>query len=497
MRILLVYPKCPDNFWSFRHILGIMAKKSGFPPLGLLTVAAMLPMEWEKRLIDMNVSSLKDKDLLWADYVFVSAMVVQKASAEEVISRAKGAGAKVVAGGPLFTMAHEEFKEVDHLVLNEAESTLPLFLRDMANGQAKHVYTSTEWPDVAKTPLPLWDLLDMRKYAAMSLQYCRGCPFDCEFCDISVLNGHKPRTKNADQFVRELDAIYKRGWRGSVFVVDDNFIGNRRKLKAEVLPAIIEWSKARGYPFLLATEVSVNLADDDELMGLMSRAGFDTVFVGIETPDEKSLAECGKFQNSGRDLVAAVKKIQNHGFQVQGGFIVGFDSDTPSIFQRQIEFIQRSGIVTAMVGLLNAPRGTRLYERLRGENRLLNDPSGSNTDFSINFVPRMDRRVLVTGYRNVLDTIYSPKMFYERVQTFLREYKPNRYRRALFGANDFLTAVRAMMVLGVKERGRRRFWRLLLSTLLRHRRSLREALTVSAYGVHFRKVAALGKNSLA
>jgi radical SAM superfamily enzyme YgiQ (UPF0313 family) len=496
MNILLVYPKYPDTFWGFKHILGIMSKKSGFPPLGLLTVAAMLPKEWNKRLVDMNASILRDDDLSWADYVFVSAMVIQKVSAGEVISRARMAGAKVVAGGPLFTTGHEAFEGVDHFVLNEAEATLPPFLRDLAVGRARHMYTSAEWPDVTKTPVPLWELLDMRQYASMSIQYCRGCPFDCEFCDIATLNGPRPRTKDVNQFVRELDEIYERGWRGSVFVVDDNFIGNKRKLKAEILPAVISWSEARGHPFSLNTEASVNLADDEELMEMMSRAGFDTVFVGIETPDEESLTECGKLQNRGRDLVASVKKMQNYGLQVQGGFIVGFDSDTPSIFERQIEFIRQSGIVTAMVGLLNAPRGTRLYERLEREDRLLKDPSGSNTDFSMNFVPTMDWTTLVAGYRRILDTIYSPKVYYERIGTFLREYVPKQKRGPLFGIGGIRTAVKALFLLGIREKGRRHFWKLFLSTLLRHRQSLREAVVVSTYGVHFRKMVKTSKAGL-
>ncbi|MFQ6094236.1 MAG: B12-binding domain-containing radical SAM protein, partial [bacterium] len=454
MRILLVYPRYPDTFWSFRHILGIISKRAGFPPLGLLTVAAMLPPKWEKRLVDMNVSPLRDEDLRWADYVFVSAMVVQKASAQEVIRRANKVGVKVVAGGPLFTTGYGEFEGVDHFVLNEAEATLPPFLRDLADGCARHIYTSAEWPDVTKTPVPLWQLLDMKKYATMSVQYCRGCPFDCEFCDIAFLNGRRPRTKDADQFIEELEAIYGQGWRGGVFVVDDNFIGNRRKLKAELLPAVIRWSQARGYPFSFNTEASVNLADDEELMELMVRAGFNTVFVGIETPDEESLAECGKVQNRRRDLVACVKKIQNHGLQVQGGFIVGFDSDTPSIFDRQIEFIQRSGIVTAMVGLLNAPRGTRLYERLKREGRLLKDVTGDNTDLSLNFVPKMEWSTLIEGYRRILDTIYSPKLFYERIRTFLREYRPPQRKRPLLRLREVWPLLRALWALGVKEKGR-------------------------------------------
>jgi len=366
LKILLVYPSYPETFWSFSHALRFISKKASFPPLGLLTVAAMLPGEWEKKLVDMNVTSLSDEHIRWADYVFLSAMVVQNESAREVIARCKKLGTRLVAGGPLFTTSYEDFEDVDHFVLGEAEVTLPPFLGDLEKGCARPVYTSDKRPDMSKTPVPLWSLVNMKQYSSMNLQYSRGCPFDCEFCDIIMLNGHRPRTKSKGQVLNELESIYQHGWRGGVFIVDDNFIGNRKKLKAETMPAIIEWSEQRKYPFSLFTEVSINLADDDELMQLMVRAGFDRVFIGIETPNEASLAECNKLPNKGRDMVASVKKIQNYGFEVQGGFIVGFDSDPISIFRSQINFIQKSGIVTAMVGLLNAPRGTRLYQRLRG-----------------------------------------------------------------------------------------------------------------------------------
>ena len=493
MKVLLVYPTYPDTFWSFKHILGLASKRAGFPPLGLVTVAAMLPGDWEKRLIDMNVASLHDEDIRWADYVFISAMVIQRRSSEEVIRRCNELKTKVVAGGPLFTVSYDEFEAVDHFVLNEAEVTLPPFLRDLESGSAKHIYSSMERPDIAATPVPLWELLGMKRYASMSVQYSRGCPFNCEFCDIPFLNGHKPRTKGADQLVEELESLYRPGWRGNVFIVDDNFIGNKRKLKEEVLPALIGWSEARGYPFTFNTEASVNLADDEELMQLMVRAGFRTVFVGIETPDEESLAECGKFQNKGRDLVATVRAIQNQGLQVQGGFIVGFDSDPPSIFERQIEFIQRSGIVTAMVGLLNAPRGSRLYERLKDEGRLLKDPSGDNMDFSTNFMPKMDWGILIDGYKRILDTIYSPRNYYERVRTFLREYRPPQWgRQIVLRPLHLWVALKALWALGFKAEGRKHFWRSLVSTLLKYPRSLPEFFTVALYGLHFRKVAERG-----
>ena len=489
MKILLVYPQYPDTFWSFKHALKIVSKKAAHPPLGLLTVAAMLPGEWEKKLVDMNVTSLTDKDLKWADYVFISAMVVQKNSVKEIISRCKEFNTKIVAGGPLFTTGYKEFDGVDHFVLGEAEITLLPFLEDLEKGCAQHIYTSDERPDITKTPIPLWSLINMNKYVSMNIQYSRGCPYNCEFCDIIILNGHKPRTKDKAQVLAELDALYTQGWRSAVFIVDDNFIGNKKKLKTEILPAIIEWMKGKKYPFSLFTEVSINLADDEELMQLMAEAGFGRVFVGIETPNEESLTECNKFTNKNRDLVASVKKLQNHGFEVQGGFIVGFDSDPLSIFKSQISFIQRSGIVTAMVGLLNAPRGTKLYQRLKEENRLLKDMSGDNTDFSINFIPKMNYETLINGYKHILDTIYSPKQFYERVKIFLKEFKPQKRRGAFqFHSYQLSGFIKSVWSLGIRENGRRYYWKFFISTLLRHPRSFPLSMSLAVYGFHFRKV---------
>ncbi|HWR72873.1 MAG TPA: radical SAM protein, partial [Nitrospirota bacterium] len=379
MNILLVYPQYPTTFWGFKYALRFISKKASLPPLGLLTVSAMLPADWHQRLVDLNVRKLTDADLRWADAVFLSAMVIQRESAQSVIGRCKALGKTVIAGGPLFTAEPEEFPDADHLVLNEAEITLPLFLADLEKGSPRHVYTSTAWADLSRTPVPRFDLLDMRKYASMNIQYSRGCPFDCDFCNITVLYGRAPRTKSAGQVVAELDALDGRGWKGNVFVVDDNFIGNKGKLRNEVLPAIIEWMERKRHPFKLYTEVSINLADDAELMALMARAGFDQVFVGIESPNEESLAECSKLQNRNRDLIASVRRIQRAGLEVQAGFIVGFDKDPAAIFDRLIAFIQESGIVTAMVGLLQAPVGTRLYARLAGEKRLLGPMTEDHT----------------------------------------------------------------------------------------------------------------------
>ena len=489
MKILLVYPEFPDTFWSFKHALKFIQKKAGAPPLGLLTVAAMLPSEWEKRLADLNVTNLTDEDLEWADYVFVSAMVVQRESARAVIDRCKTVGVKVVAGGPLFTMEHGQFPDVDHFVLNEAEETLAPFLRDLEQGQARRVYASAEFPDIHQTPVPLWQLANLKHYDTISIQFSRGCPFNCDFCNVTALLGHRPRTKTAAQIIAELDSLYALGWRKSIFFVDDNFIGNKKQIKSEVLPALIEWRKGKtGMPF--STEASINLADDPVLLKLMVLAGFDTVFVGIETPNEDSLAECGKNQNKGRDLVESVKQLQRAGLQVQGGFIVGFDSDSPSIFQQQIDFIQKSGIVTAMVGLLQAPLGTRLYERMQKEGRLVNEFSGDNVDGSTNIIPRMGLEPLREGYRRILNQIYAPKFYYERVLTFLREYQPSRIRFHL-EPQYFLALWRSIYQLGIRGVERVQYWRLFFWTLFRRPRLFPLAITFAIYGFHFRRVAEL------
>jgi len=488
MKILLVYPKYIDTFWSFKDALKFISKKATHPPLGLLTVAAMLPKEWEKKVVDMNVNPLRDKDLQWADYVFISAMSIQKESVKEVISKCKKIGVKTVAGGPLFTTGYEDFEDVDHFVLNEAEITLPTFLTDLKNGCAQRMYTSEEFPDIQKTPIPLWELINMKKYATMSIQYSRGCPFNCEFCNITALFGHKVRTKSTAQIIRELESIYSQGWRGDVFFVDDNFIGRKRTLKKETLPAIIEWMGKNSYPYFFNTEASIDLSDDEELMQLMVRAGFNSVFVGIETTNEESLAECNKVQNENRDLLASVKKIQKFGLQVQGGFIVGFDNDPPSIFEKLSEFIQESGIVTAMVGLLNAPRNTRLYQRLVKEGRLLKDVSGDNTDFSINFTPAMDYETLMEGYKRIIRRIYSPEPYFKRVREFLRNYKPLGEKKFHFRFTYIKAFFKSILFLGILGRERFYYWKLFFWSLFRRPRIFHLAITFSIYGFHFRKV---------
>jgi len=488
MNVLLIYPKFPNTFWSFKHALKFIGKRSVSPPLGLLTVAALLPQTWRTRLVDLNVSPrLRQKDLAWADIVFISAMTVQRSSAHAVAQRCRAAGLPVVAGGPLFVAEHQDFPEVDYFVLNEAELTLPPFLRDLEAGRPQRLYATGEFADIEQTPVPRWELLDLKRYAMMSVQYSRGCPFNCDFCNVTALLGHRPRTKTAEQVIAELEGLYARGWRGGIFFVDDNFIGNTARLKRELLPALVKWQrKGRGITF--NTEASVNLADDPELMRMMVEAGFDLVFVGIETPDETCLRECSKKQNTGRDLVADVKKIQRAGLQVQGGFIVGFDSDTPSIFRRQIEFIQKSGIATAMVGLLQAPPGTQLFERLRRENRIAGFTSGDNVDGTTNIVPRMSVKTLTEGYQRILKHIYSPKNYCQRVKTFLREYRTPKIRAPL-RVNRLLAFARSAWRLGIIGRERLCYWKLLTWTIFRRPNLLPQAVTLMISGYHFRRVA--------
>jgi len=485
MKTLLVYPKYPETFWSFKYALRFVSKRAGFPPLGLLTVASMLPEEWDKKLVDANVTKLKDEHIEWADIVFISAMIIQKNNAQEIINRCKKHGKTVVAGGPLFTTQHEQFEGVDHFVLNEAEVTLPLFLKDLREGRPKALYVSDEKPDMTRTPPPLWSLIDLEDYAVMPVQYSRGCPFNCEFCDIIVMYGRTPRTKTPQQLINELQLLYDHGWRSSVFIVDDNFIGNKRNVK-QMLPLLIKWQRKHKYPFKLLTEASVNLADDEELMQMMSSANFHKIFVGIETPDPDGLQECGKTQNTSRDLAETVRVIQNNGMQVMGGFILGFDSDTKSIFQKQIDFIQSTGIVTAMVGLLNALPQTRLWDRLKGEGRLLGNTSGENTDACLNFLPRMGKAELIEGYKKILATIYSPKYYYKRINTFIKNYRPTA--KGGVGKADVIAFIRSMWDIGILSKARIPYWRLIIRTSLARWKLLPVAVELAICGRHFERI---------
>lgn len=485
--ILLVNPKYPETFWSFEHALKFISKKASNPPLGLLTVASMLPTDWNKKLVDLNVKPLKDEDIEWADMIFLSAMVVQHLSVKKVIARCKALDKKIVAGGPLFTEEYEDFPEVDHLVLNEAEITLPDFMMDFFSGNPKRIYQSETFADMKDSPVPDYSLIDISKYATLSIQYSRGCPYDCEFCDITALLGRKVRIKTTEQILLELTNLYQTGFRGNIFFVDDNFIGNKRILKKELLPAVIHWMQAHKDPFTFTTEASINLADDKQLMDMMVKAGFSKVFVGIETPDKGSLAECNKTQNKHRNLLHCVRKIQSEGMEVTAGFIVGFDNDSPSIFDRQIEFIQKSGIISAMVGLLNAPKKTKLYSRLKKEGRIIDTFSGDNTNYSLNFIPKMDKQVLLDGYQKIINGIYSSKPYYERVLSFLKNYQPEQKHQTNLSVQKILALLKSILILGIKERNRSYYWRLFFWSLFNRPKLFPLAITYSIYGYHYRK----------
>ena len=488
MNVLLVYPEFPDSFWSFKHALPFINKRASHPPLGLLTVAAMLPPTWQLRLVDLNVRELSATALAWADIVFISAMGVQRESVERVISLCQRERIPMVGGGSLFSAQPEQFSAVTHLVLGEAEVSLPEFLRDLQGGCARHLYQTRDFADLHTSPIPRWDLVNFDDYGTLSTQFSRGCPFDCEFCDITALFGRRPRTKKASQIIAELDTLYDLGWRGGVFFVDDNFIGNKRQLKTELMPALVERHRTRpGFQF--NGQASINLADDAELMKMMVDVGFDSVFVGIETPNQESLAECAKKQNLGRDMKADVRGMQQAGLQVQAGFILGFDSDTPGTFERLTEFIQLTGITTAMVGLLQAIPGTRLYNRLKEAGRLVELGSGYAVNGTTNIVPLMDLGVLRTRYTELLHRLYSPKDYYQRVHLFLRVYRLPKLQirwETRYQLRQWWAFVIASVRLGVAGKERFEYWKLLVWTALRRPKAFSLAVTLAIYGYHFR-----------
>jgi len=487
MKILLVSPRTPDTFWSFKHALRFVGKRAALPPLGLLTVAGMLPREWQCKLVDLNTSSLKDSDLAWADWVLVSGMIVHKPSVEEIAKRCLEADRPVIAGGPLFDEESPSIAGIGTQVIGEAEELIGQLVADMQAGDVKPRYRSTRFPAITQTPSPRWDLLRPRHYANMSIQTSRGCPFDCEFCDIVALNGRRPRLKTPQQVCAELDALTHIGWKGQVFVVDDNFIGDKPRCK-ELLRAIIGWRRDTRSSITFHTEASVNMAQDDELLDLMIAAGFKKVFLGIETPDAESLLACHKIQNTRSDLVESVQIIQRAGMEVMGGFIVGFDEDKPDIFERQFEFIQKAGVVTAMVGLLQAVPRSRLYKRLVSEGRLIGQSLGDNTKATLNFETRLDRDFLVRKYRELMRKLYEPRAYYARVQAFLAEHRV-RGPRPRLSRSDLGALLKSMWLIGIVSRGRRQYWRFYLSTLTRHPTQFTLAMTLAIYGHHFRRVA--------
>lgn len=455
----------------------------------------MLPSTWEKKLVDLNITRLRITDILWADFVFISAMYIQKESVNKIISECKKLDKKMVAGGPLFTQEYLNYPQIDHFVLNEAEITLPKFLDDLKNGQPQRIYKTEEFAELSSSPAPDFNLLSIKDYAFMNIQISRGCPFDCNFCEITSLFGHKVRIKSTAQVINELNVLYDTiKWRGPVSIVDDNFIGKKNTVKNKLLPAMKEWMIAHKYPFTFNIETSINLADDEELMALLVETGINSTFVGIETPVEESFLDGNKVQNKNRDLLQSVKKIQKAGIQVSGGFIVGFDSDKSSVFKHQINFIQQSGIVSAMVGLLNAPKNTRLYKQLETQNRLTTDATGNNTDLSMNFTPKMNYDELVEGYKKIIRNIYSTKPYYKRLRQMLLNYNRIYMGQTKINFTLLKALVKSFFIIGILNKGRREYWKLIIWTLFHRPASIVDAITYTVYGYHFQTVYGLRNN---
>ena len=488
MNALLIYPEFPDTYWSFKHALKFLGKCAAQPPLGLMTVAALLPGNWKKRLIDTNVERLLDRDLAWADVVLVSAMHIQRESLAAIIERCRARGLRTVVGGPIASSLSASDLKADHVVIGEAESLITILAQDLEQGTAKPVYQAAERPEMATSPLPNLSLIKMHRYSTMAVQYSRGCPFNCEFCDIIEIYGRRPRTKAVAQVLAELDQLRAAGWREAVFIVDDNFIGNKARAK-ELCVALAEWRSQYKTSFDFNTEASLNLADDPELMQLMKDAGFVSVFLGIETPDESGLIASNKLQNTRRSLLDSVATIQSYGMQVMGGFILGFDTDRDDIFDRMVEFIQKSGIPIAMVGLLQAMPGTQLFRRLRNEGRILDVGRGDNTDDKLNFLPNMDATRLVEGYRSVLKRIYSCEAYYERVKLYLSRTHPRsgvkQTRQQWLTVGNARAFVTSIVRQGVFGRQRWSYWKFLLTVATRYRHCVGAAMTLAVMGYHF------------
>ena len=489
--MLLIYPEFPSNtYWSFKYALKFISRKSAIPPLGLITVAALFPKSYNLKVVDMNVESLDENDIKNADAVFISAMLVQKKSFDEVVALCNKHHVPVIAGGPHATTSHQDITGVDHFFLGEAEDMFESFLNDLENGTAKHIYPANR-PDITHTTTPRFDLLKLKKYASMSVQYSRGCPFNCEFCDIWKVYGRKIRLKHHERILIELDTLYKLGWRDSIFFVDDNFVGYKQKVKEDLLPALMQWQKQHKNIYRFYTQSSLNIAEDDALLSGMRNAGFNSVFLGIETPSELSLKETGKFQNVKTNMLTAIRKIQKYGMEVMGGFIIGFDNDAEDIFDRQINFIQKAGIPKAMVGLLNALPGTDLYTRLVKEKRLLNfSLNGSNTHrLQTNFITKMNPEKLRIGYRKVLETLYgyNLKNYFSRCNKLLDNIPKTHFfaRRVRF--NEFMALVKSLSFQPFTPYGYQ-YVKFLIRNLIKNRKVFAEVVCMSIEGHHFYKI---------
>jgi radical SAM superfamily enzyme YgiQ (UPF0313 family) len=488
MNALLIYPKFPDTYWSFKHALSFLGKRAAQPPLGLMTVAALLPGSWNKRLIDENVERLRDRDLAWADVVLISAMHIQKDALFAILARCRAIGLRTVVGGPIASSLSAAEINANHVVIGEAETLIATLARDLEQGSAGPVYQADERPAMETSPLPDLSLIRIRRYSTMAVQYSRGCPFNCEFCDIIEIYGRRPRTKAVWQVLAELDQLRAAGWRESVFIVDDNFIGNKARAK-ELCAALVEWRTRSKTSFGFITEASLNLADDPELMQLMKDAGFVSVFLGIETPDASGLIAANKLQNTRRSLLESVAIIQGYGMQVMGGFILGFDTDREDIFDRMTEFIQKSGIPIAMVGLLQAMPGTQLFRRLWREGRILHSGAGNNTSINLNFLPRMDTTKLVEGYRSVLKQIYSSEAYYKRIKLYLSRMqatpREKRLRERWLTPANARALVTSIIRQGVFGRQRWSYWKFFAAAATRYRHSFGTAMTLAIMGHHF------------
>jgi radical SAM superfamily enzyme YgiQ (UPF0313 family) len=493
MNALLIYPEFPETFWIFKHALKFLGKRAAQPPLGLMTVGALLPKAWKKRLVDTNVERLRGRVLNWADVVMLSGMHIQRESLLAIVERCRARGLRTVVGGPIASSVPAAELKADHVVIGEAESLIGALALDLEQGTGKPIYQATERPATSTSPLPDLSLIKMRRYSTMAVQYSRGCPFNCEFCDIIEIYGRRPRTKGVAQVMAELDQLRAAGWREAVFIVDDNFIGNKARAK-ELCVALAEWRSQYKISFDFNTEASLNLADDPELMQLMKNAGFVSVFLGIETPDESGLIASNKLQNTRRSLLESVATIQSYGMQVMGRFILGFDTDRADIFDRMVDFIQKSGIPIAMVGLLQAMPGTQLFRRLWREGRILDAGHGDNTDDKLNFLPQMDAARLVEGYRWVLKRIYSCEAYYERVKLYLSRTQPRpgdrrddvrKTRQRWMSRNNVRAFITSIARQGVFSRQRWSYWKFLLTVATRYRHCVGAAMTLAVMGYHF------------
>lgn len=485
MKALLVQPEFPPTYWSYTYALRFVGKKCVHPPLGLITVAALLPSHWKPTVVDLNIEPLTDRQLLAADVVMLTGMHVQRKSIHEILARCRKLGVPTVIGGPYATSEPHLLDDADHLVIGEGEDTIAGFCAALEAGNAPRLTSNAERPDVTRTPVPRYDLLRKNAYYNMSLQYSRGCPFSCEFCDIIVVFGRVPRTKTAEQVQAELDAIHATGFRGSVFFVDDNFIGNKKAVRT-ILPHVREWQERHRWPFEFYTEASLNIAEDSALMTSMQQAGFWSVFIGIESPSAESLIETKKNQNIKGDLDIAdrVHEVQRHGLDVWGGFIVGFDHDTTEIFDQQIEFIERAAIPEAMVGILHAIPGTPLTERLRLAGRL-REMDSIDQFGRTNVETLIPEPVLLRGYRKILQTIYEPRQYLDRVRAMMRHRPGMIARHGWIEPAKLLAGARAIAAQGFFGSYRRDYWRFLAEVWRWNRSRMAEAIMRAAAGHHF------------